>query len=221
MQYEIKGDSMPVVICRLSDGESMMTESGSMSWMSPNIQMETMAGGLGKAMGRIFSGESIFRNKYTSVGDGMIAFASSFPGEIRAVDITPGNDLIVQKRAFLASEMGVELSLYFRKNIAGGLFGGEGFIMQRLSGNGKAFIEIDGSVVEYELSAGQEIIVDTGNLAAMSATCTMDVRTIKGVKNVLFGGEGLFVTSVKGPGKVVLQTMPLQNLAALFMTNSK
>ncbi len=220
MKYEIKGGSMPVVICRLEDGEQMMTESGSMSWMSPNITMETVAGGFGKAMGRMFSGESIFRNKYTANGEAMIAFASTFPGEIRAVDIKPGEDIIVQKRAFLASDMGVELSLHFRKKLASGLFGGEGFIMQRLSGNGTAFVEIDGSAIEYDLAPGQEIIVDTGNLAAMSATCEMDVKTVKGVKNVLFGGEGLFVTSVKGPGKVILQTMPLQNLAALFATGS-
>ncbi len=220
MKYEIKGGSMPVVICKLENGESMMTESGSMSWMSPNIKMETLAGGFGKAMGRMFSGESIFRNKYTANGDGMIAYSSKFPGEIRVIDIKPGEDIIVQKRAFLASEMGVDLSIHFRKKIASGLFGGEGFIMQRLSGNGVAFIEIDGSAIEYDLAPGQEIIVDTGNLAAMSATCEMDIKTVKGVKNVLFGGEGLFVTSVKGPGKVILQTMPLQNLAALFTTGS-
>ncbi len=220
MRYEIKGGSMPVVICQLDNGEEMMTESGSMSWMSPNVRMETVAGGFGKAMGRMFSGESLFRNKYTANGSGMIAFASSFPGEIRAINVMPGNEIVVQKRSFLASETGVELSLYFRKNIASGFFGGEGFIMQKLSGNGTAFIEIDGSAIEYDLADGQEIIVDTGNLAAMSASCTMEVRTVKGVKNVLFGGEGLFVTSVKGPGKVILQTMPLQNLAALFAGTS-
>ena len=213
MKYEIKGDSMPVVICKLDDGETMITESGSMSWMSPNIRMETVGGGFGKVMGRMFSGENLFQNRFTAQGDGLIAFASSFPGEIRVVDITPGNDLIVQKRGFLASEAGVELSTYFHKRFASGLFGGEGFILQRLSGNGVAFIEIDGAAIEYELAPGQEILVDTGNLAAMSSSCTMEVRTVKGVKNVLFGGEGLFLTSVKGPGKVILQTMPISNLA--------
>lgn len=214
MKYEIKGDSMPVIICRLSDGETMITESGSMSWMSPNIEMETVGGGFGKVMGRMFSGEALFQNRFTSHGEGMIAFSSSFPGEIRVVNITPDNDLIVQKRGFLASEAGVELSTYFHKRFASGLFGGEGFILQRLSGNGTAFIEIDGAAIEYELEAGQEIIVDTGNLAAMSSSCTMDIRTVKGAKNILFGGEGLFLTSVKGPGKVILQTMPISNLAS-------
>ncbi|MBO4971226.1 MAG: TIGR00266 family protein [Clostridia bacterium] len=214
MKYEIKGDSMPVVICRLSDGEKMITESGSMSWMSPNIQMETVGGGFGKVMGRMFSGESLFQNHFTSHGEGMIAFSSSFPGEIRVVDLTPGNDLIVQKRGFLASESSVQLSTYFQKRFASGLFGGEGFILQRLSGNGIAFIEIDGAAIEYELAAGQEIIVDTGNLAAMSSTCSMEIRTVKGAKNIIFGGEGLFLTSIKGPGKVILQTMPISNLAS-------
>ena len=143
----------------------------------------------------------------------MIAFSSSFPGEIRAVNITPGNDLIVQKRGFLAGESSVELSTYFQKRFASGLFGGEGFILQRLSGNGTAFIEIDGAAIEYDLAADQEIIVDTGNLAAMSSSCTMDIRTVKGAKNIFFGGEGLFHTRVTGPGKVYIQSMPVINLA--------
>lgn len=213
MKYEIKGDSMPVVICRLSDKETMITESGSMSWMSPNIDMETFGGGFGKVMGRMFTGENLFQNRFTSNGDGMIAFDSSFPGEIRVVNIEPGNDIIVQKRGFLASEAGVELSTYFQKRFASGLFGGEGFILQKLSGKGTAFIEIDGAAIEYELGEGQEIIVDTGNLAAMSSSCSMEIKTVKGAKNIFFGGEGLFLTSIKGPGKVILQTMPISNLA--------
>ncbi len=214
MKYEIKGDSMPVVICTLTNGETMITESGAMSWMSPNIEMTTTGGGFGKVMGRMFTGENLFQNRFTSKGDGLIAFSSSFPGEIRVVKISPDNDLIVQKKSFLASEEGVELSLHFRKHFMSGLFGGEGFILQRLSGNGIAFLEIDGAAVEYDLAPNQEIVVDTGNLAAMSSTCTMDVRTVKGAKNIFFGGEGLFLTHVKGPGKIILQTMPLSNLAA-------
>lgn len=214
MQYEIKGEPMPVVICHLASGESMLSESGAMSWMSPNMQMETVGGGAGKVFGRMFSGESLFQNRYTSRGNGLIAFASSFPGSIRAVEIGPGREVIVQKSGFLASEEGVELSVFFQKKAAAGFFGGEGFIMQRLSGNGIAFIEIDGTAMEYTLSAGQQIVVDTGYVAMMDATCSMDVQTIKGVKNVLFGGEGLFNTVITGPGRVVLQTMPLNNFAA-------
>lgn len=209
MKYEIKGEPMPVVICQLEGGERMISESGAMSWMSPNMQMETSGGGAGKMFGRLFSGESLFQNKYTAQGNGMIAFASSFPGSIRAVEIGPNRSVVVQKRAFLAAEDGVELSVFFQKKGMAGFFGGEGFVMQKLSGQGTAFLEIDGSVVEYELSAGQQIIVDTGNVAMIDDTCTLDVQQVKGVKNILFGGEGLFNTVITGPGKVLLQTMPI------------
>ena len=206
---------MPVVICNLEAGEKMITESGSMVWMSPNMKMETAAGGVGKAIGRIFSGEKMFQNIYTALNaPGMIAFASSFPGSIMAIEITPDKPIIVQKSAFLAATGNVELSVHFRKKLAAGLFGGEGFIMQKISGNGLAFIEIDGSAVEYNLEAGQQMIVDTGNLAMMEQSCSMDIQTVKGVKNVLFGGEGLFNTVVTGPGKIMLQTMPLSSFAA-------
>ena len=216
MKYEIKGGNLPVVICTLQPGETMVTESGAMSWMSPNMKMETGAkGGLGGAFGRMFSGESIFQNRYTAQKDeGLIAFASSFPGEIRAVDIAPGRSIVVQKRGFLACTEGVELSVFFQKKFGTGFFGGEGFIMQKLSGRGKAFVEIDGSAVEYELKAGEKMVVDSGNLAMMDATCSIDIQTVKGVKNVLFGGEGLFNTVVTGPGRIVLQTMPINNFAA-------
>ena len=214
MQYEIQGEPMPIVVCHVNAGESMITERGSMVWMSPNMEMSTGAGGLGKAFGRMFSGESIFQNTYTAVGGpGMIAFGSSLPGSIRAVNIDPAHPVIVQKRGFLASEQSVELSIYFQKKMKTGFFGGEGFIMQKLSGYGTAFVELDGSVVEYELRPGQSIVVDTGNLAMMDATCSIDVQMIKGVKNMLFGGEGLFNTIITGPGKVTLQTMPVTGLA--------
>ena len=214
MKYEIKGEPMPVVICQLDSGESILSESGAMSWMSPNLVMETVGGGAGKVFGRMFSGESIFQNRYTAQGGpGMIAFASSFPGSIRALEIDEQHPVVVQKRGFLASEAGVELSVFFKKKVASGLFGGEGLIMQKLSGRGLAFVEIDGSVAEYDLAPGQKLITSTGQVALMDATCTMDVQTVKGVKNVLFGGEGLFNTVITGPGRVVLQTMPLTNFA--------
>ena len=214
MNYEIVGEPMPVVICHLAGGESMITERGSMVWMSPNLQMQTSAGGLGKAFGRMFSGESIFLNTYTAQGDGMIAFGSSFPGSIRAVEITPEHPVVVQKSGFLAAEPGVELSVFFQKKLGAGFFGGEGFIMQKLSGTGTAFLEIDGYAVEYELRAGQQMVVDTGNLAMMDAACSIEIQSVKGVKNALFGGEGLFNTVVTGPGRIVLQTMPVSGVAA-------
>lgn len=214
MQYQIIGNSLPAVICDLAPGETMITESGSMAWMSPNMKMETSAGGFGKAFGRLFSGESLFLNRYTATGGpGQITFASSFPGAIKAFEIGPGRELIVQKSGFLAAQAGVELSVHFQKRVGAGLFGGEGFIMQRLGGKGIAFIEIDGFAVEYDLAPGQSMIVDTGYLAAMDASCTMEVVTVPGIKNALFGGEGFFNTVVKGPGRIILQTMPIIKVA--------
>ena len=215
MRYEVKGETLPVVVCYLEDGEQMVTERGSMSWMSPNMKMETGTnGGLGKAFGRMFAGEAMFQNIYTAQGGrGMIAFASSFPGRIVPFEIAPGRELVVQKSGFLASEPGVSLSVFFQKKLGAGLFGGEGFIMQKLSGQGIVFLEFDGHVAEYDLQPGQQIIVDTGYLAAMESTCQIDIQTVSGVKNVLFGGEGLFNTVITGPGHVWLQTMPLSAVA--------
>ncbi len=218
MEYEIRGGNLPVVICRLNDGESMITESGAMAWMSPNMNMRTNTnGGIGKAFGRALSGDTIFQNTYTSQGGaGLIAFASSFPGEIRAMPVGQGREIVAQKSAFLASESGVTLSMFFRKKLGAGFFGGEGFIMQKLSGQGTAFLEIDGSAIEYTLAPGQQIIVDTGYVAYMDATCSMDIRTVPGVKNAIFGGEGLFNTVITGPGAVCLQTMPIGNVANII-----
>ena len=214
MKYQIMGEPMPVVICTLDPNETMISEAGAMSWMSPNMEMQTSGGGAGKMFGRMFSGESLFQNLYTARnGPGMIAFASSFPGSIRAYQITPNTPIICQKKAFLAATTGVELSVHFQKKVGAGFFGGEGFIMQRISGNGLAFIEVDGSVVEYELAPGQQMVIDTGYLAMMDATVQMDVQQVRGIKNVLFGGESLFNTVVTGPGRILLQTMPMSNFA--------
>ena len=218
MQYQIAGEPLPVVTCQLAAGEAMITERGSMSWMTPNMRMETTTnGGLGKAFGRLLAGEALFQNRYTAQGGpGLIAFASSFPGSIRAFEIGPGKELVVQKSGFLAAEAGVELSVFFQKKLGSGFFGGEGFIMQKLSGQGIAFAEFDGHVVEYELAAGQSLVVDTGYIAAMDATCSMDIVTVPGVKNAFFGGEGLFNTVVSGPGHIWLQTMPISSVAAVL-----
>ncbi len=215
IRYEIEGGSLPVVICYPQAGQTLCTQSGAMSWMSPNMQMDTnTGGGIKKVFGRMFSGESIFLNEYTPYGgSGMIAFASSFPGSIIPYQVTPGNGIIVQKRGFLAMEKGLELSVYFQKKLGRALFGGEGFIMQRITGNGMVFIEIDGYCKAYDLAAGQSIIVDTGYLAAMSESCTMDIETVKGAKNIFLGGEGLFHTRITGPGRVYIQSMPVINTA--------
>ena len=213
MRYEIKGEPLPVVICYLEDGEQMVTEGGAMSWMSPNMKMETEGGSVGKVFGRMFSGENLFQNRYTAMGQGVIAFASSFPGSIREFHISPGQDMVFQKSSYLAAEGGVNLSVFFNKKLGSGFFGGEGFIMQRTSGQGIVFAEFDGYVVEYDLKPGQQIVVDTGHLAAMTPGCSIDIQTVPGLKNKFLGGEGFFNTVITGPGRVWLQTMPLSNVA--------
>ena len=215
IKYEIEGGNLPVVICYPEAGETLCTESGAMSWMSPNMRMDTnTGGGIKKMLGRMFSGESLFLNEYTAMGGtGMIAFAASFPGSIIPYRVTPDNGIIVQKRGFLAMEKGLELSMYFQKKLGKGFFGGEGFIMQKITGDGMVFLEIDGHCKEYKLAAGQSIVVDTGYLAAMSESCTMDIQMVQGAKNIFLGGEGLFHTTITGPGKVYIQSMPVINTA--------
>ena len=213
MQYEVVGEPFGAVVCHLQAGEQMKTEKGSMVWMDPVMQMETSGGGVGKMFGKMFSGESMFQNVYTATAPGKIAFGSSFPGRILPIEIKPGQDFIAQKMAFLASEMGVELSVHFNQKLGGGFFGGEGFVMQRLSGAGMAFLECDGALVSYQLEPGQQLVVDTGNVLGFTGGVQMSVERIKGAKNVLLGGEGLFNTILTGPGTVWLQTMPLATVA--------
>ena len=214
MQYELKGGVFPVVVCQLADGEKMITEKGSMVWMTPNMEMETSGGGLGKMFSKAFSGESMFQNTYTARGAGMITFGSSFPVRILALDVAPDREYILQKTAFLASEAGVQLSVHFNKKFGAGLFGGEGFIMQRLSGSGTAFVEVDGELVEYTLEPGQQMIVDTGNVLGFESSVSIDIQQVKGIKNKLLGGEGFFNTVLTGPGKIWLQTMPISGVAS-------
>ena len=216
MQYEIIGGNLPAVLCRLTRGEKIICEAGGMSWMDGVFKMETTGGGIGKMFGRMFSGESMFTNTYTAQQDGEIAFASSFPGQILAINLTPGKSIIAQKKAFLACEAGVEMSVFFQKKFGKGLFGGEGFIMQKFTGSGIVFLEVDGAIKEYVLAPGEKKIMDTGHLVMMDDTCKMDIERIAGVKNALFGGEGLFNTVVTGPGRIVIQTMPIAKAAGII-----
>ena len=220
MKYEIKGNQLPVVIVTLDANETIHTEAGAMSWMSEGVVMKTNAGGsVGKAFSRLFSGESMFQNTYTASKDGdFIAFSSSFPGEIIAIDVKE-KPIIAQKSAFLAREASVNMSIHFQRKLGAGFFGGEGFIMQKFTGEGIVFLEIDGSIEKYDLEEGQTMILDTGYLAAMDETVKMDIITVKGVGNVLFGGEGLFNTKVTGPGTIWVQTMPKSKLSSLFVSN--
>ena len=213
MQYDIQGAPFSVLVCTLDSGEAMKCQKGGMAWMSPNVRMQTSGGGLGKMLGKLVTGESMFYNTYSAEGgNGEIAFGMSFPGNIIAVDVT-SRPIVAQKRSFMACASGVEMSIFFQKKVGSGIFGGEGFIMQKFSGSGMTFLEIDGAIVERQLAAGESIIVDSGYIAAMEDTCSIDIQMVSGVGNMVFGGEGLFNTSVKGPGKIWLQTMPIPTLA--------
>lgn len=218
MEAKIVGDMLPAVICKLKNGESVITENGGMSWMDDSLEMKTTTnGGIMKGIGRAFAGESIFMNVYTAKkDDAEIAFSSSFPGQILEFDLKEGETIVAQKRAFLCSEKTVDIKMQFRKKLGAGFFGGEGFIMQKITGPGKVYLEIDGNVIKRELKEGEKIKVDNGYVAAMTQDVNLDIETVKGVKNILFGGEGLFVTSLKGPGTVYLQTMPVSKLASLL-----
>ncbi|MCQ2508096.1 MAG: TIGR00266 family protein [Dorea sp.] len=213
MQYKIDGGNMPVLKVRLESGEAIKCEAGAMAWMDDEIEMQTTGGGLGKMFGRMMTKENAFLNTYFAKRDGEITFASKFPGSIMAVEVTPGNGVLVQKGAFLAAFGDIESEVYIHEKIGRGLFGGEGFLMRRYYGRGLVFLEIDGSAHEYQIPAGDCKIVDTGYVASMSESCRMEVRQVKGLTNVVFGGEGLFNTVVYGPGSVILQSMPISATA--------
>lgn len=214
LRFEIFGDNLPAVSLRLNPGESIYTQSGGMTWMDAHIVMETnMKGGLMKGLGRMISGESLFMATYTAQAPNQeLVIASSFPGHIVAADAGRG-PIIIQKSAFLCAQPSVELSAYVVKRAGAGFFGGEGFIMQRVVGRGLVFFELDGSKVERVLAPGETIKVDTGNVAAFEESVQYSVETVKGFKNILFGGEGLFLTTLTGPGRVWLQTMTMPSFA--------
>ena len=215
MQYQIEGGVLPVVTLFMNPGEQVYTEAGGMAWMTNSFKMETNTkGGFFKGIGRMFAGESLFMNTYTAQENGgQIAFASSFPGAILDFDMAKTGTLICQKSAFLCAESTVKLSAHINKKLGSGLFGGEGFIMQKLEGTGTAFIECDGSVTTLDLAPGETLKVSTGNVVAYEGTVTMNVETVKGFKNMFLGGEGLFLTTLTGPGKIYLQSMTIADLA--------
>ena len=209
MEYKIVGQTVPVVEVKLNKGESMYTQSGGMAYQTEGIKMNTNArGGVMKSLGRMFSGESIFMANYTAETDGaMVAFASTVPGAVVPVDLRnlPGG-LIMQKGAFLCAEQSVETSVAFTKKFTAGLFGGEGFILQKAQGNGTVFLEIDGDVIQKELAPGEVLKVDTGNVVAFESKVSYEIETVNGLGNIFLGGEGLFLTKLTGPGKIILQS---------------
>ena len=221
MRYQVIGDTMPAVEMTFDQaGESMYTQSGGMAWMSEGVSMDsTMRGGLGKSLGRMFSGESIFMATYRAERPGAsIAFASTVAGEVLPVDIGTCGGLIAQKGAFLCAENTVELSVAFTKKLSAGLFGGEGFILQDIHGTGMVFLEIDGNKVEKVLAPGEVLKVDTGNVVAFEKTVNYEIETVKGLKNIFFGGEGLFLTKLTGPGRVILQTQNFNEFAGRIIS---
>ncbi len=214
MKYKINSNNLPTVEISLEDKESIFSEAGGMAWMSSNIDMQTNTrGGFLKGVGRMFAGESLFLVNYTSKGKGSITFTSEFPGKIIPIELKKGQGIIVQKDSFLCAENSVSLEMHFRKKLGAGLFGGEGFILQKVTGPGVAFFEIDGDVTEITLKKEEILKVDTGHIAMYEPTVEYDFTMVKGVKNVIFGGEGLFFATLKGPGKIWLQSMPIRNLA--------
>lgn len=214
MKYSIEGGSLPAVVIQLDPGETIISEVGGRTWCRGPVVTETKAeGGIGKSLGRMFSGESLFMSRYTAQGAVEIVFASSFPGRIVARTLNPGESIICQKSSFLCATAGVELAVHLQKKVGAGFAGGEGFIMQRITGPGTVFLELDGYCPEYDLAPGERLVCDTGVVALIDATCQIDVQMVKGAKNMLLGGEGLFDTVVTGPGKVYLQTMSISRLA--------
>ena len=193
----------------------MYTQSGGMAWMSEGVAMDSnMKGGLGKSIGRMFSGESLFMATYKAEKPGaMIAFASTVAGEVLPVDVGATGGMICQKGAFLCAQESVTLSVALTKKLSAGLFGGEGFILQDISGTGLVFLEIDGNKVEKNLAPGEVIKVDTGNVVAFEKSVKYEIETVKGLKNIFFGGEGLFLTKLTGPGRVILQTQNFNEFA--------
>ena len=214
LDFSIYGGNFPAVTIKLNAGESIYTQSGGLSWMDSGIIMDTnMKGGFMKGLGRMFSGESLFMATFTATAPGQeLTIASSFPGNILPLELT-GRTIIAQKAAFLCAQPTVDLSAYVTKSIGAGLFGGEGFVLQRLTGTGYAFLEIDGSLVERTLAPGEQLKIDTGNVAAFESSVVYQAEMVKGFKNILFGGEGLFLTTLTGPGNIWLQTMTMPNFA--------
>lgn len=220
MQYKVLGDTMPAVeVTFEAAGESMYTQSGGMAWMSEGITMDSnMRGGLGKSIGRMFTGESLFMATYKAERpNSLIAFASTVAGEILPVRIEDEGGLICQKGSFLCAEQGVNLTVAFTKKFSAGLFGGEGFILQEIAGKGMVFLEIDGNKIVKDLAPGEVLKVDTGNVVAFQKSVAYEIETVKGIKNMFFGGEGLFLTKLTGPGKVILQTQNFGEFASRIL----
>lgn len=219
MRYAISGTVLQSLEVELSQGESIFTESGGMSWMTDGIEMETNTkGGLMSGLGRALAGESLFMTTYScSTPTAMVTFTPEAPGKVLPIQLAPNQMIIAQKDSFMCAQSSVKMEIHFRKKLGTGLFGGEGFILQKLTGPGIVFLEIPGEIKEYNLAAGQRLKVDPGHIAAFDPSINYEITSVKGIKNIIFSGEGLFLASLTGPGRVWLQTMPISNLAQAIM----
>ena len=217
MRYEIIGKTVPAVEFTLNRGESIYSQRGGMTWQTDGINMKTNArGGVMKSLGRMFTGESIFMNTYTANVDGAkVAFATTVPGDIVSVNVGENNGFTVQKSSFLCAEPGVDMSIAFTKKFSAGLFGGEGFVLQK--GNGMLFLEVDGDPVERILAPGEVLKVDTGNVVGFESTVSYEIETVKGLGNIFLGGEGLFLTKLVGPGRVIIQSQNFGDFAGKIL----
>ncbi len=217
MEYKIIGQTVPVVEIRLRQGETVYTQSGGMAYQTMGIDMQTNArGGVMQSLGRMFAGESIFMANYTAQVDGAtIAFASTVPGSIIPMNLAQmPQGLMIQKGSFLCAQNSINTKVAFTKRFGAGLFGGEGFILQQAFGQGMIFLEIDGDMIEKVLQPGEVLKVDTGNVVAFEPTVSYDIETVKGLGNILLGGEGLFLTKLVGPGRVILQSQNFRDFAS-------
>ena len=220
MNYEIVGKTVPAVEVTLNKGESMYSQKGGMAWQTEGISMSTNArGGVMKSLGRMFTGESIFMNTYTSNVDGAkIAFATTVPGDVIPINLNEHNGFTIQKNSFLCAEPNVDISIAFTKRFSAGLFGGEGFILQKAQGSGMLFLEVDGDPIERVLAPGEVLKVDTGNVVGFENTVSYEIETVKGLGNIFLGGEGLFLTKLVGPGKVIVQTQNFGDFAGRILS---
>jgi len=220
MRYEIKGDTTPILEVQLSPGDEIVAESGELAWLRGPVQLQTgkgigqSKGGLMGAAKRALSGGTFFMTSYTvSEGTGSVVFAAKAPGEIREVTVSSGNEYVVHRHGFVCCEPGVELNVHLQQKLGAGIFGGAGFILQRLSGSGNAFVEMHGDVVEIDLAPGEQLRVHPGHVALYESAIPLELTTVPGIRNKLFGGDGLFLAQLRGPGKVWLQSITLPTLA--------
>jgi uncharacterized protein (TIGR00266 family) len=219
MKARITGTILPVLEIGLEQGEKIISEPGQFSWMSPNINLQTSAMTAGAkgffgVLGRALSGGGLFMNEYqTTSGQGMVAFAAKVPGMIMEVQVSPEQTFMVHRHGFLCGTEGVELAVGFQRSLGAGIFGGEGLILQKLSGNARAWVELGGEIVTYDLAPGESLNVHPGHIGMFEGTVNFDITMIPGLKNAIFGGDGLFIARLTGPGKVWLQTLTMPNLA--------